>query len=109
MITITPAAQAHFVELMRRSDNPCMTMTVKVSGCNGYAFDYEFKQGQVGSTKFEWLTDDGRTFEFFLEPSAVLYLEGGRVDLVHEGLNKRLAYESPLMTGQCGCGKSFSV
>jgi Fe-S cluster assembly iron-binding protein IscA len=111
MITITDAAKAHYIAQMRKANKRCMTMALVSSGCNGYGFNYTFNPGKQGSTIFEWTVGEGEAeelFEFFVEPDAALYLDEGIVDLHKEGLNRKLSYDMPLMTGSCGCGKSFS-
>lgn len=37
------------------------------------------------------------------------YLQGSRIDLVQDGLARRLRYDNPNVSQSCGCGESFGV
>lgn len=108
MITITEAAKAHFIAQMRKANKACMTLSMNSTGCNGYGFDYAFVPAQHGSILFDWTTDDEFEFAFYIDKRAVPFFENATIDLVKDGLNSRISYDLPLMTGSCGCGKSFS-
>jgi iron-sulfur cluster assembly protein len=44
-----------------------------------------------------------------VDPLSLPYLQGTRIDLVQEGLARRLRYENPNVRQSCGCGESFGV
>ena len=45
----------------------------------------------------------------FVDPKSLVYLEGTELDFVREGLNEGLQFRNPNVTGECGCGESFTV
>ena len=57
---------------------------------------------------------DDQVFEehgvrLFVDPKSLVYLEGTELDFVREGLNEGLQFRNPNVTGECGCGESFTV
>ena len=43
------------------------------------------------------------------DPRSLEVIDGTQVDFVKEGLNEACRFRSPNVTGECGCGESFSV
>ena len=40
---------------------------------------------------------------------AVEVLRGTEIDMVTEGVNRVIKFNNPNVTGECGCGESFSI
>jgi iron-sulfur cluster assembly protein len=44
-----------------------------------------------------------------VDPLSLPYVQGTRIDLVQEGLARRLRFDNPNVQQTCGCGESFGV
>lgn len=105
-ITITPRALTHVKRQLRRRDAAVLVLGVKESGCNGYMYELDYAQGDLGR---------GRSFRFaenvsvFVEERDWPYVRGTEIDYETEGLNSMLKFNNPNADAKCGCGESFSI
>ena len=53
------------------------------------------------------MEEDG--VKIVIEPSALMYVVGTRLDFVEDPLRSEFVFENPNATGTCGCGESFNV
>jgi iron-sulfur cluster assembly protein len=44
-----------------------------------------------------------------VDPASLQLIDGTEVDFVKEGLNEAFRFRNPNVSGECGCGESFSV
>jgi iron-sulfur cluster assembly protein len=44
-----------------------------------------------------------------VEPSSLPHVQGTRLDLVQDGLARRLRFDNPNVRSTCGCGESFGL
>lgn len=44
-----------------------------------------------------------------MDGSALAMINGTEIDYVKEGLNSFYKFRNPNVTGECGCGESFTV
>lgn len=107
LITITEAARNHFVNMMTRANEPCLTLRLKPSGCNGFSYHYESKAPEGESLHFV-LSNGKRVFGFFIDAKSVPFMLGTTIDYVRDGLAYKLVYDNPQAKGSCGCGESFN-
>lgn len=82
-----------------------LRVTVKTSGCSGYAYQLDYAT--------EINTDD-KVFEchgvkVVVHEDHLKFLEGMEVDYVEDGLSSAFKFKNPNVTEQCGCGESFTV
>ena len=105
-ITMTPAAVMHTAERLVRDKAVGLRLAVRPSGCSGYKYVLELAT--------ETSADD-RVFEFgngvrvFVDAGAIAMVNGTEIDFVKEGLNTFYKFNNPNVTGECGCGESFTV
>jgi iron-sulfur cluster assembly protein len=45
----------------------------------------------------------------YVDPASLAAIDGTRIDLVRSGLNESFRFENPNVSGECGCGESFTV
>ena len=45
----------------------------------------------------------------FIDPLALMFIVGSTMDYVESKINSGFVFDNPNVTGQCGCGESFSV
>jgi iron-sulfur cluster assembly protein len=50
-----------------------------------------------------------RGVKVVVDKTSLELIDGTEVDFVKEGLNEAFRFRNPNVTGECGCGESFSV
>lgn len=108
MITVSEAAKAHAIELMKAENRPADTFIrvgVEGGGCSGLSYKLEFdNQMKEGDQVFE---DKG--IKIVVDRKSFLYLVGTELEY-SGGLNgKGFVFNNPNASRTCGCGESFSV
>lgn len=78
---------------------------VKKSGCSGYAYTMDYADEVAG---------EDQVYEQFgarlvVRTEHLPMLEGLTLDFQKQGLNESFRFLNPNVTGECGCGESFSV
>jgi len=99
------AAKQISKQLAKRGSGLALRIGVKLSGCSGYSYTYDYAD--------EVLAGD-HVFEAFdakvvLDNESFQYLDGSKLDFVTEGLKQTFKVENPKVTAMCGCGESFSI
>ena len=97
MITITEKAKEYMQSL---SKGGYVTLGVKGGGCSGFQYTWGLSE-----TKDNEVIDD----ILLLDPMAIMYVIGSKIDYITELGGSYLAVVNPKATAQCGCGESFSV
>jgi len=105
-ITLPEAAARHVAgQLAGRGRGLGIRLGVTTSGCSGMAYLLEFvDEPAPGDQVFE-----AHGVSVYVDPKSLVYLDGTELDYVREGLNEGLQFRNPNVTGECGCGESFSV
>lgn len=105
-ITMTTAAAKHVQNhLASRGKGIGIRLGVKTTGCSGLAYVLEF---------VDELENDDQVFEdhgvkVIVDPKSLVYLDGTELDYVKQGLNEGFEFKNPNVSGECGCGESFTV
>ena len=92
-------------ELAKSSGMSGFRLYLETSGCSGFMYETELKDGPAKGD---------RTFEFgelkvFVPTKDLAVLNGTEIDFIKVGLNSMFQFRNPNVTGECGCGESFSV
>lgn len=102
----TSAAERVSSYLGRRGHGVGLRLGVRKTGCSGFAYvvDYadEVRDGDI-------VFDDANGVKVVVDASALDLLDGTEVDFVRDGLNEAFRFRNPNVSGECGCGESFSV
>lgn len=78
---------------------------VKKSGCSGYAYTMDYADEIVAGD--EVYEQHGARLVIKAEHKPML--DGLTLDFQKQGLNESFRFLNPNVTGECGCGESFSV
>jgi iron-sulfur cluster assembly protein len=105
-ITLTePAAERVRNYLVERGSGVGLRIGITSTGCNGFAYviNYadEFNDDDV--------VFDHRGVKVVVDRKSLELIDGTEVDFIKEGLNEAFRFRNPNVTGECGCGESFSV
>ena len=92
--------------LARRGHGVGLRLGVRKTGCSGFAYVVDYADDvQSGDIVFE----DAHGVKVVVDAEALGLLDGMEVDFVRNGLNESFQFRNPNVSGECGCGESFSV
>jgi len=105
-ISLSDTASAHITrEIAKNGGDKTFRLYLQTSGCSGYMYETELVDTpKDGDVSFEL---NGVTVCVPAQDLAVL--NGTEIDFVSVGLNSMFQFKNPNVTGECGCGESFSV
>ena len=82
-----------------------LRLGITQTGCSGYSYVINYADEVApGDVVFE---DKGVTV--VVDPEALALIDGTEVDFVKNGLNEAFSFRNPNVTGECGCGESFTA
>lgn len=100
-----PAAERVRNYLDNRGSGVGLRVGVRKTGCNGFAYVINYADEiDAADLVFE---DFG--IKVVVDAESLELIDGTEVDFVKEGLNEAFRFRNPNVTGECGCGESFSV
>jgi iron-sulfur cluster assembly protein len=105
-LTLTEAAARHLsVQLARHPGAVAVRLRVEPSGCSGFGYRIDPE---------ERLRPDDAVFEshgmrIAVDPLSLPRVHGSVLDVVQEGLSRRLRFRNPNARTSCGCGESFGL
>ena len=100
-----PAAERIRTYLEARGKGVGLRVGIKKTGCSGYAYVVNYADD---------IADSDVVFEEYgvkivVDKESLKLIDGTEVDFVKQGLNEAFRFRNPNVTGECGCGESFSV
>lgn len=104
-ISMTPAAAAHVCELAIKQKVQGIRLSVKTSGCAGFAYVLD----TVTEPKDDDLLFESEGARLWVPLQAMPIIDGTEVDYVREGLNQIFKFHNPKAQHECGCGESFGL
>jgi iron-sulfur cluster assembly protein len=105
-ISLTERAAKHLAaQLAQRPAAAAVRLGVAPAGCSGLSYRVGFAEA---------MHDDDVVFEsggirIAVDAASLPHLQGTRLDLVQEGLARRLRFDNPNARSTCGCGESFGT
>lgn len=105
-ISMTERAARHFAaQLAKHAGAVAVRLAVQPAGCSGFAYRID---------PADAVRDDDAVFESHgvrvaIDPASLPYLHGTTIDVVEEGLARRVRFGNPNARQSCGCGESFGV
>jgi len=105
-VELTDEAIIKLQEKTSKSGNKNIRIGVTGSGCSGYAYVFDFLQGEPNEDDHQ--VDYG-TFSIWTNEASIEYLEGMRLDYQIQGINEGFTFINPNAKAYCGCGESFTI
>ena len=106
MITITEKAKEYMQSV---SNGGYVTLGVKGGGCSGFKYVWGLSDTIVDDVRRRGTADGVIDDILILDPVAIMYIIGSKIDYVTELGGSFLTVVNPTATAQCGCGESFGV
>ena len=108
-VTITNAAARHInQQISHRGKGIGVRLGVKASGCSGMTYVFEFVDLEKDITELDKQFENEEA-RLFVDAKSLVYIDGGELDYVKEGVNEGFKINNPNATSECGCGESFNV
>ncbi|MDC8011728.1 HesB/IscA family protein [Tahibacter soli] len=105
-ISLTPAARQRMQDFLARDAAAvAVRFGVKRTGCSGYSYTVDLAESIDGDDRV--FDQDG--VRIVIDAKSLPLVDGTAIDFVKSGLNAAFVFENPNMTGECGCGESFTV
>ena len=105
-VSLTDSARERVSSFLRsRGHGIGLRLGVKKTGCSGFAYVINYADEiEDSDAVFEQ-----RGVKVIVDRKSLELIDGTEVDFVKEGLNEAFRFRNPNVTGECGCGESFSV
>ena len=100
-----PAAERVRTHLDARGSGIGLRVGIIKTGCNGFAYVINYAD-EVNDVDVIF---EDRGVSIVVDEDSLALIDGTEVDFVKEGLNEAFRFRNPNVTGECGCGESFSV
>ena len=105
-ITLTDsAAERVCTYLEKRGKGIGLRLGVTLTGCSGYSYVINYADKVEDSD----LVFEDKGIKVIVDPDALKLIDGTEVDFVKNGLNEAFSFRNPNISGECGCGESFTV
>jgi iron-sulfur cluster assembly protein len=105
-INLTESAALHVNRyLENRGKGVGIRLAVKTTGCSGLMYVIE----PVDQVVPEDHLFQSQGIDVFVDPKSLVYVDGTEMDYVKKGLNEGFEFKNPNVSGECGCGESFTV
>jgi len=105
-ITLTDSAADRVrTYLDKRGKGIGLRLGVTSTGCSGYSYVINYADEVADSD----VTFEDKGITVIVDPEALQLIDGTEVDFVKNGLNEAFSFRNPNISGECGCGESFTV
>lgn len=105
-VALSARAAAYLrAQLDRRGADPAVRLAVRPAGCSGLRYEVDYA-GDAGSLDAVF---EARGIRIVVDPGSLPFVGGTMIDLVQEGLARRLRFDNPNARQTCGCGESFGT
>jgi iron-sulfur cluster assembly protein len=99
------AARFLAAQLARHPAAVAVRLRVEPSGCSGFGYRID----PADSIRDDDVVFESSGIRIAVDPLSLPYLQGTWIDLVQEGLARRMRYDNPNARRSCGCGESFGT
>ncbi len=99
------AAERVHQYLEARGEGIGLRLGITETGCSGYSYLINF----ADEIKTADVVFEDRGIKIVVDAEALKLIDGTEVDFVKNGLNEAFSFRNPNITGECGCGESFTI
>ena len=105
-IQLTPAARERMQNFLAvKPEAAGVRFGVRKTGCSGYAYIVEIAERVDAGDRV--IEQDG--IKLVVDRKSIPFVDGTQIDYARQGLNASFVFRNPNVTGECGCGESFTV
>ena len=105
-IQLTPAARQRMQSFLAAQPEAAgVRFGVRKTGCSGYAYVVEIADSVAANDRI--IETDG--VKLVVDAKSIPYVDGTEIDFARQGLNASFVFRNPNVTGECGCGESFTI
>jgi len=105
-IQLTPAARTRMQQFLGTHPAAAgVRFGVRKTGCSGYAYVVDIADRVAANDQV--IEQDG--VKLVIDESSLAFVDGTEIDFARQGLNSAFVFRNPNVTGECGCGESFTV
>jgi iron-sulfur cluster assembly protein len=105
-VSVSERAAKHFAaQLAKHPGAVAVRLVVESSGCSGHGYRVE----PANAVRGEDSVFESSGVQVVVDAASLPYLQGATVDVVQEGLGRRVSFDNPNARESCGCGESFGV
>jgi len=105
-IQLTAAARERMQQFLAANPQAAgVRFGVRKTGCSGYAYVVDIADQANADDRL--VDQDGITL--VIDRKSIPFIAGTQIDFVRQGLNSSFVFRNPNVTGECGCGESFTV
>jgi iron-sulfur cluster assembly protein len=91
--------------LQSRGEGIGLRLGVTKTGCSGYSYVINYAEDVTDAD----IVFEDKGVKVVVDADALPLIDGTEVDFVKSGLNEAFSFRNPNITGECGCGESFTV
>jgi len=105
-IVLSAAASRHFAaQLAKRPGAAAVRLAVQAAGCSGYRYRVDHADA-IGADDVVF---ESNGIRIAVDPASLPHVQGTTLDVVQDGLSRRLRFDNPNAAQTCGCGESFAT
>ena len=105
-IMLSASAAHHFAaQLSKRPGAVAVRLAVRPAGCSGY----RYRVDHVDTIDPQDMVFESNGIRIAVDPVSLPHVQGTTLDVVQDGLSRRLRFDNPNATQTCGCGESFGT
>src|SRR3989441_2127932 len=105
-VVLTASAARHFAaQLAKRPGAVAVRLAVQPAGCSGY----RYRVDHAGAIGAQDVVFESCGIRIAVDPASLPHVQGTTLDVVQNGLSRRLRFDNPNATQTCGCGESFGT
>ena len=107
MIEITDSAAKKIQEIIESQTDAQYNLRMYVygGGCSGFQYGFTLDSVQAEDD----FVIEKNNIKVLVDAMSSQYLQGCKLDFKQDLMGSEFLIENPNQTGECGCGKSFSV
>jgi iron-sulfur cluster assembly protein len=105
-IQITSAARTRMQSFLAAHPQAAgVRFGVRKTGCSGYAYVVDIAEQLAANDQV--IEQDG--IKLVIDTKSLPLVDGTQIDFARQGLNSSFVFRNPNVTGECGCGESFTI